>query len=123
MADAGYTDRASQRVRISRGRNKYVYRARAVMEAHLGRALRSDEHVHHVNGDPSDDRIENLRVLDRREHGRLHGKHTLLDGAWALEHDGCAECGTTERAHVAYGLCSRCYNRQAQRVYRARRAA
>jgi hypothetical protein len=45
---------------------------RAVMEAHLGRELRSGEIVHHINGDPSDDRIENLVVMSQREHFALH---------------------------------------------------
>ena len=38
---------------------KLVYRYRALMEEHIGRPLASDEHVHHINGDSSDDRIEN----------------------------------------------------------------
>jgi predicted RNA-binding Zn-ribbon protein involved in translation (DUF1610 family) len=52
------------------GRN--VFRYRAVMEEHLGRPLDPNEHVHHLNGDPTDDRIENLQVLDIAEHARLH---------------------------------------------------
>lgn len=46
--------------------------ARAVAEADLGRPLRDDEVVHHVNGDVTDDRPENLRVLTRAEHIDLH---------------------------------------------------
>lgn len=45
---------------------------RAVMEAQLGRHLSEDELVHHVNGDPSDDRIENLELVSRSEHCRMH---------------------------------------------------
>lgn len=46
--------------------------ARVLMEAHVSRELTSNEVVHHVNGDRSDDRIENLQVLTRAEHLALH---------------------------------------------------
>lgn len=53
------------------GSRPYYYRA--VMEAHLGRPLLPDEDIHHMNHDVTDDRIENLMVLDRRSHGVIHG--------------------------------------------------
>jgi hypothetical protein len=45
---------------------------RGVMAAHVGRLLRSDELVHHINEDPADDRIENLQIMTRAEHVRHH---------------------------------------------------
>jgi endogenous inhibitor of DNA gyrase (YacG/DUF329 family) len=50
----------------------YVNRARYIMSCILGRELLSEEHVHHVNGDSLDDRPENLRLLMRTDHIRLH---------------------------------------------------
>jgi hypothetical protein len=44
---------------------------RHIMQEHLGRKLSSNEHVHHINGDASDNRIENLITLSNSEHHKL----------------------------------------------------
>ena len=45
---------------------------RDVVEEQLGRKLRSDEVVHHVNGDRGNNDPENLLVVNGSEHARLH---------------------------------------------------
>lgn len=42
------------------------------METHLNRYLRKEEIVHHINGIPADDRVENLLIMSRGEHTRIH---------------------------------------------------
>lgn len=47
---------------------KYQYEHRLVMEEHLGRKLKRSEHVHHINGNSLDNRIENLEIMRASEH-------------------------------------------------------
>jgi hypothetical protein len=53
----------------------YIKRARYVMEQHIGRCLNSNEIIHHINKNTLDDRIENLAVLSRSEHAKIHALH------------------------------------------------
>lgn len=50
----------------------YQLEHRLVMERYLGRRLRSDEHVHHRDGNRQNNDLSNLEVLSNAEHQRMH---------------------------------------------------
>jgi len=56
-----------------------------VMEQHLGRYLTREECVHHVDGDKKNNSLENLQVMLRSDHARLHADRG--DTGWTLYHN------------------------------------
>lgn len=55
---------------------KFVYEHRWLMEQKIKRKLNRHEHVHHINGNPKDNRVENLEILSNSDHAKTHfGKH------------------------------------------------
>lgn len=49
-----------------------VWEHRYIMEQHIGRKLSRKEHVHHKNGIKTDNRLDNLEIMDASEHHRSH---------------------------------------------------
>lgn len=64
----------------------YVLEHRLIMEEYIGRFLRKDEDIHHINKNRQDNRIENLRLM-------THGEHMILEHTVDMSERSCYYCG------------------------------
>jgi hypothetical protein len=110
--------------------NVWELRARLVwIKAHG--PIPDGAHVHHINRDKTDDRIENLELLTPQEHNAEHvndmhndAQRGGLVAAWARRKTDktCDRCSTPFVGVIGreQPLCPRCRNRDNQTAYKAR---
>ena len=79
---------------------RWVYEHREIVERQIGRKLRSDEHIHHIDGNPRNNKLENLKIVSPAEHVRIHKP--------ARKSKTCSVKGCNNKHH-ARGLCKKHY--------------
>lgn len=66
---------------------KIVFEHRTVAEQKIGRSLTKNDIVHHLDGDKENNNPDNLVVITRAEHSKIHHPRTKLVAK------RCLECG------------------------------
>lgn len=71
ISSAGYVEIRAEYHHRLRG-NGYVYEHILVVEENIGRQLKQEEIVHHIDGNKTNNSFENLAVMSQAEHASLH---------------------------------------------------
>ena len=68
-----YHDKGYQYVWDPTSPHKYKFAHRKIMEEYIGRKLTTEEVIHHIDGDKLNNKLENLVLATKRDHGLMHG--------------------------------------------------
>ena len=67
----GYTRIGNGHMQVKCADGRFRYRARVMWEEVFG-PIPPRRLIHHKNGDPLDDRLDNFQLVTRAEHARIH---------------------------------------------------
>lgn len=95
-----------------------IYRHREVWEAAYG-PIPPGMVIHHIDHDRCNNRLDNLAMMDRATHNRIHAGCVLINGVWYKSCSGCRQLKPLDprfwyyqsRDGRPYFLCKPCYNK------------
>jgi hypothetical protein len=99
--------------KVTYNNRKRVYKHRLVWERAYG-PIPDGCHIHHINGDPHDNRLENLKCVTRIEHNYIESGYEFVNGQWTKLCSGCntkkpINCyDRTKNTGRVYTLCIEC---------------
>lgn len=110
--EGGWTRDGYIRLKTREMQHRYVWRK------HNG-PVPPGKQIHHKNGDKTDNRIENLELVDCLTHKRLHSNCELRGGVWfkkcpickLFKEIGIVEWYIAKEGWPKYGRCRKCHNR------------
>lgn len=89
-------------------KNGWKTEHRYIMEKHLGHALETNMIVHHIDGNKTNNSVDNLMIMSFADHARFHRK--MEKTQWSRKFQKCQQCGSTKIKHFGHGLCKHCYD-------------
>lgn len=78
-----------------KSQRRVVSYPRLLMSIHLKRNITDSEHVHHVDGNTDNNSIDNLVVLKKEQHERLHANLANKNNLFSDRYMTCPVCGKT----------------------------
>lgn len=86
--------------------NGWIFEHRYIMEIHLGRKLKRQEIIHHIDGNKLNNNISNLKLTTQNNHMKIHNPKKITY---------CIDCGV-ELSYYKHNRCMKCYRLSQRKV-------
>ena len=99
-------------------KNKATYEHTIKAEKVLGRKLKQNEIVHHINGNPKDNSNGNLAIIEESIHQYLHQRLEAFKNSGNPEYRRCRYCKLYDDIKNMVVYIDRKYHKKCERLYR-----
>lgn len=89
-----YNKASGYEVRFDPKRKYVVTKHQLILEKKLGRRLRPNELVHHIDGNRGNSKMNNLKVVTKSQHNKAHG-------VWKGKNNPSITMGHSERVRLS----------------------